>query len=77
MPENNEDDPTRCTFAVYQPSLPELRWLSVCLGPNGQVRDAQAFVTPEDAHIITQKAREIWLNHSRQIFEQTNDVSAH
>lgn len=77
MPENTEDDSTRCTFAVYQPSLPGLPWLSVCLGPNGQVLDAQAFVTPEDAHIVTQKAQEIWLNRIRQTFEQTNDASAH
>jgi len=45
-------------FIVYPPASPGLPWLSVCLGPDGTVFDAEAFATFEEADIVTQKARE-------------------
>ena len=36
-------------FLVYNPPVPGLPWLAVCLGPNGRVLGAETFDTEEGA----------------------------
>ena len=46
-------------FVVYPPAMPGLPWLSVCIGPDGNVLDSEAFATFEEADMVTTRAREV------------------
>jgi len=47
-------------FAVYPPSEPGLPWLSVCVGPDGDVVDSNPFTTSAAAAAATRKAQEFF-----------------
>ncbi|MEA1834450.1 hypothetical protein U8607_20365 [Methylobacterium durans] len=49
----------RYQFIVYPPSMPGAPWLSVCIGPDGHVLDAEAFSTSEEANLVTYRAEAI------------------
>ncbi|WP_336491697.1 hypothetical protein [Methylobacterium nigriterrae] len=44
-------------FAVYPPSQPGMPWLSVCVGPDGDLVDANSFATCEAAAAATRRAQ--------------------
>ena len=46
-------------LAVYEPPLPGMPWLSVCIGPDGRVLDSEAFATFEEADLVTYRAEAV------------------
>jgi hypothetical protein len=51
----------RYTFVVYDPPAFGLPWLSVCLGPDGNVRAVEAFNTRARAEACTTRCAELFL----------------
>ncbi|MGU3329576.1 hypothetical protein ACLBXB_21865 [Methylobacterium mesophilicum] len=46
-------------FVVYDPPAPGLPWLTVCLGPSGEVLEAEAWTSLEEAQRMTEKAAQM------------------
>lgn len=46
-------------FVVYDPPAPGLPWLTVCLSPSGEVIEAEAWTSFEEAQQMTEKAAQM------------------
>ncbi|GLS71685.1 hypothetical protein GCM10007890_36980 [Methylobacterium tardum] len=64
MPDNeSEAHQQRYAFVVYDPPVPSLPWLVVCIGPDGKVHAVEAFATLEDAQAKTSECAEDFIRH--------------
>ena len=57
MPEKSDNSVYQ--FVVYDPPAPGLPWLTVCLSPSGEVIDAEAWVSFEEAQRMIEEAAQM------------------